>query len=822
MFNWKSVVFFLLTILFVTLFQFQDIKANTWVQPQLTNQLAQEHRGEKEPRGRGAGGKYSSIVSSAPTRPCSDATSTEQYCPPSEQISNLYRQGKYQKVIQILSPQKELKPAEEYILAATYQNIGQFSLAVKYWSRAKESYLKRENYAIAGYCLLQLAQGYIQLGRTSDAIWIVQNWSYPLPAYASAIIGNTYLAAGKFAEAIAYYQKTLTKELKSEQRLAVLNNLGSGYEKLALKMEKSAQAIRRGEEKKKLRQKALEASTNSKKTREEAWLIAQNLSHPSAIKAKLNWLKYNNDTKIIDVVAQDIEKLPHNHRQIQLFISLAKLSPQPEIYLQRALQLAQEKKDNLSLAITSAELGKLYEQKQKYEIALTYTEQAEEYIYPLLIYDYLYQYQWQEARIYERLTQPEKAKLAYQRSLDSLQKIRPQIAFAAKNVQFDFQESIEPIYRGLLNLLLRDNPSAADLQKSLAVFEQFQVAQLENLFADVCFAGEIEDITKRLSEENIAIITPIILDKYIHVIVLTPDGEYYHHAQKISSTEINQKIAQWRLDLLDINEQKYLVSSSFFYEIIFQPFEELMARINPSTIVFINDGLLRNVPMATLYDSENQQFLIEKYPLSVALGQNFLPTFSPTLTNDSFAFGLSEAVPPVNIALPNVVQEIKSLENIIDADAAVNREFTSKNLAQKIKENNLSVLHLATHGEFTGLIENSFIQTYDKIITTSELEQILIEAEKIDLLTLSACETAAGDNRAVMGLAGVAIRTGIPSVFSTLWSVSDSTTPKFIEDFYRHWQADKNKAIALQKVQIEQIRQKSHPIIWSPFILIGI
>ena len=92
---------------------------------------------------------------------------------------------------------------------------------------------------------------------------------------------------------------------------------------------------------------------------------------------------------MLEVVAQDIEQLPTNNRQIQLFISLAKLSPQPEIYLQRALQLAQEKKDNLSLAITSAELGKLYEQEQKYEIALTYTEQAEEHIYPLLIYDYL-------------------------------------------------------------------------------------------------------------------------------------------------------------------------------------------------------------------------------------------------------------------------------------------------------------------------------------------------------------------------------------------------------------------------------------------------
>ena len=251
MFNLKSVTFFLLTMFFVALSQFQGIRANSGVQPQLINQLAPEQRLTNINSNQSTEAKEN-INQGESLRSEIDDNNQD-----SREIYNLYRQGKYQKVIQILSPQKELKPAQEYILATAYQNIGQFSLAVQYWSRAKESFLKKENYALAGYCLLQLAQGYIQLGRTSDAISVVQNWSYPLPDYASAIIGNAYLATGKFAEAIAYYQETLTKELKSEQRLAILNNLGSGYEKLAFKMEKSAQAIKRVEEKKNSEKKLL-------------------------------------------------------------------------------------------------------------------------------------------------------------------------------------------------------------------------------------------------------------------------------------------------------------------------------------------------------------------------------------------------------------------------------------------------------------------------------------------------------------------------------------------------------------------------------------
>ena len=465
---------FLLTIFLIAIVQFSFLKANSLPPPPL-------------------------IVNQAEAKRTEDL----QY------RQDLFRQGKYDQLIQILTGQEKLNSGEQCLLAASYQQIGQISLAVQYWFQAQQSYTLRGNYQQASYCLLQLVQGYVQLGRTAEAISLVKNWPYPLPAFAHGILGNAYLVAGKYEQAIASYQQALKQELDSQQRLAVLNNLGDSYQRLALKTQKSAQAIRRAQEEKKMLEKALQASTNAKKTREEAWLIAQNHSHPSAIKAKLNWLEYDHEPEIIELVAQDLEQLPTNHRHIEMLISLARVSEQPEQDLHKALRLAQEIEDYLGLAMTSAELGKIYEQQQKYDLALSYTEQAEQYIYPLLIYDYLYQYQWQEARIYQGLNQPEAAKSAYRRALDSLQEIHPQIALAGKNVQFDFQESIEPIYRGLLKLLLKDSPSQSDLQQSSAVFDRFQLAQLENLFADICFEEQTKDLTHLLKQENIAIVLSV-------------------------------------------------------------------------------------------------------------------------------------------------------------------------------------------------------------------------------------------------------------------------------------------------------------------------
>ena len=432
--NLKFISVLFLTILLIFVFQLQGLRANQSQPAPFTVIQAKGQEGGEAQEMRGGGVEEMKSRGDEERAGSTGESLNPKFAdnPAYRRIFTLYQQGEYQQVIKILSNYQgeDLTPFREY-LAASYENTGQISLAVQHWYRAQKTYETRGNFQRAGYCLLKLAQGYLDLGRSREAISLLNNWPYPLPDFSYGVLGNAYFVTGKYEEAIASYQKVLNNQLDTEERLAALNQLGSSYEKLAIKSEKLAKLVRQAEEQKSLVQKAQQAKIKTRKIREEAWLIGQNLAHASAIRAKLNWLEYTTTTtEILAAVAQDLVQLPRNHRKIQLLISWAQVSPAPEIPLQQALQLAEALEDYLGLAMASGKLGQFYEQQQQYEIALNYTEEAEKYIYPFLFYEYLYQYQWQEGRIYEGLNQPEQAKSAYGRSLDSLQKIREQIAFS--------------------------------------------------------------------------------------------------------------------------------------------------------------------------------------------------------------------------------------------------------------------------------------------------------------------------------------------------------------------------------------------------------
>lgn len=94
----------------------------------------------------------------------------------------------------------------------------------------------------------------------------------------------------------------------------------------------------------------------------------------------------------------------------------------------------------------------------------------------------------------------------------------------------------------------------------------------------------------------------------------------------------------------------------------------------------------------------------------------------------------------------------------------------------------------------------------------------------MELLTLSACQTAAGDDRAALGLAGVAVKAGARSALATLWFINDQATALLITEFYHQLRdPDLSKAKALQRAQLILLndRRYQHPGYWSPFLLIG-
>ena len=158
----------------------------------------------------------------------------------------------------------------------------------------------------------------------------------------------------------------------------------------------------------------------------------------------------------------------------------------------------------------------------------------------------------------------------------------------------------------------------------------------------------------------------------------------------------------------------------------------------------------------------------------------------------------------------------------------MDKNFLKQDIIDQFAKNDYRIVHIASHGQFSGDAENTFVMTYDDFLTLDDLENLIrpssYRGAPVELLTLSACQTAAGDDKAALGLAGVAIKAGARSAMASLWFVSDQASAVMVDEFYKNLsKGGISKARALQQAQ-QQLRNDPrfrHPRYWAPYILIG-
>jgi CHAT domain-containing protein len=229
--------------------------------------------------------------------------------------------------------------------------------------------------------------------------------------------------------------------------------------------------------------------------------------------------------------------------------------------------------------------------------------------------------------------------------------------------------------------------------------------------------------------------------------------------------------------------------------------------------------------MTALHDGK--QFLIQQYPIATT------PSLSLTSRRpldrsklNALVMGLTVEQPPF-AALPNVGTEVKEVQKIVGGTQLLDEAFTLKSVKERLKANSYPIVHMATHGKFGTDAASTFLLAYSDRITITDLDDLLRNrsgSNLVELLTLSACQTAAGDDRAALGIAGVAVRAGVKSAMATLWFINDQATVPLIEEFYTQLlKPGTSKAEALQRAQIKLIDDGdyNHPAVWSPFVLIG-
>lgn len=560
----------------------------------------------------------------------------------------------------------------------------------------------------------------------------------------------------------------------------------------------------------------------------------------------------------------NLEEIKDQSAFVEFQTNITKLTPPSEL-LNQAIE---EAKDINNFRLEAYGLGtqaKFILKKGNLEKALKLTNKALLTAQKVSAYDIVYQLQEQIGDIFIEQGNYSEALLADKSAFNTLQVLRRDLVALNRDIQFNFRDSIEPLYRKLLDLLLQpelgsNQPNVANIKVAVEVIESLQLAELDNFFQDACVKAQ--DINIDEIDQNAAVIYPILFEDRLSVILKLPGTDNFRYASfsesnfKAINRAINGKINQYikkqtPMDRRTVKRGKRELNK--LYQWLIKPFEaylEIDDEYDTSqikTLVFVLEGNLRNIPMSVLYDSERERYLVERYAIAVAPSLQLLP---PKVLlegklqvliagTDKKAPSYGEKYSP----LFNVKQELESINKIIPkSETLADEKFTAINIQDQINSLPFNIVHIATHGQFSSNLEETAIFAWDKPINVKDFDQLLQNenlrraAKSVDLLILSACETALGDERAALGLAGVAVRAGVRSVLGSLWRVDDASTAELMKQFYEQLQPkvqgqqsqslELRKAEALREVQIKFIKgeiqpEYQQPYYWSPFILVG-
>lgn len=544
---------------------------------------------------------------------------------------------------------------------------------------------------------------------------------------------------------------------------------------------------------------------------------------------------------LIPTIQAELANLPTNQAGIYARINFARTLTKIGIVnkkdiaeiLATSVQKAKTIGDQRAESYALGSLGEVYEQNSQWLEAQDLTQQALFIAQNIAASDIAYRWEWQLGRLLKARGDIHSAISAYDAAVATLQSLRRDLVAVNREVQFNFRDRIEPIYRQSVELLLQEKGQGKpDLDKARQRIEGLQIAELDNFFREACLSNKFVVLDKVVDSknQNTAILYPIILDNHLDVILKLPKKQLMHTTSTVNRQEVEQVITKMRETIVEPDaNQEFQVVSQKLYNWLIKPVESDLKNSKVNTLVFIPDGLLKNIPMSALYDGK--EYLLKNYAVAVSPGlQLFTPKPLAQKKLNALAAGLS--LPPKNemfAPLPDVKVELESIrQSGISTTTLLDEKFRSTTLEKDINARPFQIIHLATHGQFSSKAKDTFILAADRRINVSEFDSLLRSrerkgAEPVELLFLSACQTAVGDSRAALGLAGVALRAGARSTLASLWQIGDNSTAKFVEEFYHQLKAGKTTAGALREAQLKLLKTNEYnrPMYWAPYVLVG-
>ncbi len=503
--------------------------------------------------------------------------------------------------------------------------------------------------------------------------------------------------------------------------------------------------------------------------------------------------------------------------------------------LRNAEQMARTVNNQQLLGYALGYIGQLADYNHELEKAIQVTRQAIFATQQVNSPESLYRWQWQLGKLlHQQQLTPNKTQLdaqiaVYRQAINMLEPIKTEVAMGYRNSSQGFNDSIGAVYFELADLLLQRAQLSDEAEPWLIeardIIERFKTAELQIYFQDDCIARTSPQRLVTRSPLKTALIYPIMLSDRLELLVNFPTGLRQYQVP-VSARQLREQGNEFRFELETRDTQEFLAYSQRFYQWLIAPLMPELKAQAIETLVFIPDGVLRTLPLAALHDGK--QFLMERFQLTSAVSIGLTEAQSlPSAPLKILVSGLSEETAGY-VALKNVPDEIQFIRQAYPHSVTLlNEQFTLDSFTNVLKTHTFNAIHIASHGQFNSNPRQTFLLTHQGQITMDKLERLVrlseLRQEPLELLTLSACQTAVGDDQAALGLAGVALKAGARSAVASLWSVDDKATVLLMNNFYQNLQQGYGRAKSLQLAQqflLNQPRYK-HPAFWAAFLLIG-
>lgn len=831
-----------------------------------------------------------------------------------------YHQGDFRGAIDLWQQNLRTDPSPEQqvitwkYLARAYQQVGQEDGAIALFEQLIRHYRQVGDPIQGGRMLTEQAQAYSELGQHRRAIeklcGSVGASLECIPESALAIaqdqddregqvaalgsLGNAYYLLGDYESAITLL--TQSQKISEQAGLgiyssAILNNLGNAYSSLAQRNYRYLQLARQVQDQQEMQRFSQQAADYDRRAI-VALTTSLTLSQRRAdswneLRALLNLvLPYQRQGQshqsLQDLIRQAqtlLTRLPQTRETAYATLRLANLvdginsrskiplragqcgttppSPAEIALLNRAVTIARTLGDQQTESFALGELGHRDECLGNYDRALKLTLQAQ---LLAVAKESLYLWEWQTGRILKAMDRMDEAIASYEQSVTTLQDIQGNIAAAGRDLQLDFRDTVEVIYRQLVDLRVRQAEAStsepalqANLISAQITLDGLRLAELRNYLGEGCEFPAMQP-PPIATDPGVAVLKSILLDDQIALILTLPgqgnQPKLRFHSIPMRRDSAVELVNTFRRQLEQRSDRTnaYKPTAQQLYTWLIQPFVRDLEAQQIKTLVFAHDGIFRTIPMATLHDGT--QFLVQKYAIvntpTLVLSQ---PAQTQTRNLRALAFGLTNPsaidgntfFPPLSA----VKQEIDSIQTALPGSSSyMDENFTRDRLQQELAKNTYSILHFATHARFGFDARETFLvtgkqiqpknsagsQAYNERLTLNELYQTVQRlqqrTERIELLTLTGCETAVGSDRDALGLAGVALQAGVPTAIASLWQVDDVATATMMAQFYQNLHGGASKAVALQTTQRQWLTTNPrgryrHPGYWAAFILIG-